>query len=104
MKLPPGDPGRNGIVLRTNESILSDYSRFLADGGRLKRAKLFNNVINEPFFKDLPLTQVKVVTINVGEYLNMTTELHYRCALQDCTSLWVSSFGSSLCWRMNAMS
>ena len=36
---------------------------FVADGERLKRAKLFNNVVHEPFFEDFPLSQVKSLQI-----------------------------------------
>ena len=48
LKLPPGDHGQKDIQLRTTDSILSDHGKFVADGERLKRAKLFNNVIHEP--------------------------------------------------------
>ncbi len=43
---------------RTLESLRADHSRYMTiGGGNLKKAKLFNNCIEEPFF-DIPLEQV----------------------------------------------
>ena len=45
------------ILMRTLETLKSDYERFKKDGGNIKRAKNFNNVIDEPLF-DIPIEQV----------------------------------------------
>nr|XP_047127858.1 uncharacterized protein LOC124808705 isoform X1 [Hydra vulgaris] len=45
------------ILLRTLATLKSDYERFKNDGGNIKRAKNFNNVIDEPLF-DIPIEQV----------------------------------------------
>ena len=60
LKLPPGDPGQDEIQLQTTESILHDHGHCMADERKLNRAKLFNVVVNKPFFKDFPLSQVKM--------------------------------------------
>lgn len=42
---------------RSLERIKADHRRYIADGGDIKKAKFFNNVINENFF-DIDLEQV----------------------------------------------
>ena len=42
---------------RTLQTLEADYSNFIANGSDLKKAKLFNNVIDEPLFK-VPINQV----------------------------------------------
>lgn len=43
---------------RTLETLKEDHRRFLTEGkGNLKKAKEYNNCINEPFF-DIPIDQV----------------------------------------------
>lgn len=42
---------------RTLESLKNDFQSFMLDGGNIKRAKLFNNVISEPLF-NVPIDQV----------------------------------------------
>lgn len=49
----------NPLVLKTTASICADYDSFVADGADLKKAKLYNNVVREPFFKELPIEQVQ---------------------------------------------
>ena len=39
------------------ESLKTDYAAFVAAGGKLEKAKEFNNVI-APYFFEVPLTQV----------------------------------------------
>ena len=48
LKTPPS--ARQPAVLRTTESISSDYERFEKAGKNIKQAKNFNNVIEKPFF------------------------------------------------------
>ncbi len=55
LKNPP-----NPLSLRTTESICSDNSKLRSSGAPLKNAKLFNNAIREPFFKEIPIDQVKL--------------------------------------------
>ena len=47
---------------RTLQSLSDKHQNFIADGGNLKRAKFFENVIGEAFF-DIPLHQVKYDTL-----------------------------------------
>ena len=49
---------RGAIAFRTVESIVEDNKKFVNAGADLRKAKLFNNCINKPFFKTFPLTQV----------------------------------------------
>ena len=42
---------------RSLEKNTADYNNFISDGGDLKKAKLFNNVISPHFF-DIELDQV----------------------------------------------
>nr|XP_047124046.1 uncharacterized protein LOC124806864 [Hydra vulgaris] len=44
------------INLRTLQTLKSDYERFKNNGGNIKNAKKFNNVIDEPLF-DIPIDQ-----------------------------------------------
>ena len=48
---------RDHVMKRTLQLMKDDYKLFLSDGKILKRAKFFNNVIDDVFF-DIPLTQV----------------------------------------------
>ena len=52
LALPPST--RGPVVLRTIDTLKSDLDLFQKDGSNIKRAKLFNNVIREPFF-NVPL-------------------------------------------------
>ena len=47
---------RGPVVPRTTQTLESDLDSFKKDGSNLKRAKLFNNVIREPYFP-IPLEQ-----------------------------------------------
>ena len=51
-------PPIENLDLRTIDSILHDHRRFMQCGGDRRKAKEFNNVIHEPFFKSIPLSQV----------------------------------------------
>ena len=51
-------PSIESLDLRTIDSILHDHRRFMQCGGDRRKAKEFNNVIHEPFFKSIPLSQV----------------------------------------------
>ena len=44
---------------RTLDSLCSDHARFLRDGGNIKKAKEYNNVIEEHLF-DISLDNVKM--------------------------------------------
>ena len=46
------------IDFRTVKSIVEDSKKFVDAGADLRKAKLFKNCINKPFFKTFPLTQV----------------------------------------------
>ena len=48
MALAPSS--RGPVTLRTSATLESDLARFNADGGNIKKAKLFNNVIRESLF------------------------------------------------------
>ena len=52
LKLPPVSS-----AARTLEALMLNSSRFLADGGKLKKAKEYNNCIARPIFH-IPLDQV----------------------------------------------
>ena len=55
MKVPLADRGPSPT--RTLESLKGDHAQYLLDGGNIKRAKLHNNVISEPFYA-IPVNQV----------------------------------------------
>ena len=56
LKVPLAVRGR--FAGRSLDSLKSDHSRFLAEGGGdIRKAKLFNNVIEDYFF-DVPLENV----------------------------------------------
>ena len=40
---------RGPVTLRTSGTLESDLARFNADGGSIKKAKLFNNIRESPF-------------------------------------------------------
>ena len=54
---PLKDRGRSEP--RTLEGLQADYDRFLSDGGHLRNAKLFHNVIASHFF-DVPISQLSL--------------------------------------------
>ena len=49
---------RGLFVPRSTASICRDYNGFVRAGNNIKEAKCHNNVIQQPFFKSLPLSQV----------------------------------------------
>ena len=59
LKSPPSSVG-----CRTAGNIVTDFSRFQAAGGDLKKAKEFNNCVREPFLKKILLTQVGTMTLH----------------------------------------
>ncbi len=54
-------PPTNAHQSRTTDSILGDHQSFIAAGGKLNKAKLFNNCVRKPFFKSIPLNQVSIL-------------------------------------------
>ena len=53
-------PSARGLVdMRTTRTIVGDYQKFKEGGGNIKKAKQYNNVICEPFFPTIDLSQVK---------------------------------------------
>ena len=50
---------RNASSPRTLESLKSDLQKFRNNGGNIKDAKLYNNVIDETMF-DVPINQVSL--------------------------------------------
>ncbi len=73
----------NPLVPRTTDSICADYDSFVADGADLKKAKMHNNVVREPFFKDLPIEQVQQIKNNMHIHILMN-----RCPPRGFTSPW----------------
>jgi hypothetical protein len=55
LKVTPA--ARAPVQPRTLESLKADYARFMANGGNIKQAKKYNNVIC-PYYFDIPLDQV----------------------------------------------
>ena len=53
---------RGPFPARTLETLESDHARFMAAGGNLKNAKMFNNAIGTAFF-NIPLTQASLKII-----------------------------------------
>ncbi|XP_047127237.1 uncharacterized protein LOC124808269 isoform X1 [Hydra vulgaris] len=72
------------ILLRTLAILKSDYERFKNDGGNIKRAKNFNNVIDEPLF-DIPIEQIAIpaLHISLGIFLKFFKILEVECHLLD---------------------
>ena len=60
LKQPPST--RGPVLPRSTDSICRDYDGFVRAGNDIKQAKFHNNVIQEPFFKSLPLSQVRLYT------------------------------------------
>ncbi len=56
LKNPP-----SSVKLRTTDSIIGENSRFKAAGGDFKKAKDFHNCVREPFFRNIPLNQVRTI-------------------------------------------
>ena len=65
LKNPP-----SSFTPRTTDTIISDHHRFVAAGANLKRAKEFNNTIDEPFFRELPIDQVNTCNITFQYQIN----------------------------------
>ncbi|XP_065646002.1 uncharacterized protein LOC136076632 isoform X1 [Hydra vulgaris] len=65
-------------------SLNNGFHRFQSNGGNLKYAKLFNNVINETLF-NIPLDQVAVpaLHISLGTYLKFFNMFEDECHLID---------------------
>ena len=55
LKVPLHERGR--FPPRTLDSIKADNERFVQAGGNLRRAKMFNNAIGQPFFA-IPIDNV----------------------------------------------
>lgn len=72
MRLPRGQ--RPPSQQRTLQSLNNDLQGFKKAGSKLPKAKLFNNVIDEPMFA-IPLTQVimEICGIYLHEYLTDLT-------------------------------
>ncbi|XP_065665062.1 uncharacterized protein LOC105850185 isoform X2 [Hydra vulgaris] len=74
----------NGVSQRSLKSLNIDFNRFQSSGGNLKKAKFFNNVINETLFH-IPLDQVAVpaLHISLGTYLKFFNMFEDECHLLD---------------------
>ncbi|XP_065672288.1 uncharacterized protein LOC124815234 [Hydra vulgaris] len=72
------------VSQRSLNSLNNDFHRFQSNGGNLKNAKLFNNVINETLF-NIPLDQVAVpaLHISLGTYLKFFNMFEDECHLID---------------------
>ena len=68
LKLPPSQCG--SVETRTTDSIMRDYHNFVENGGNIKNAKLYNNVICKPFFPSIDLSQVKKPTTSTYTHQN----------------------------------
>ena len=75
LKLSPAS--RGPVTLRTTPGIWQDNLKFESAGGNIKKAKLFNNAIRKPFFRNIPLSQVSTYVILYTCY----TILTIKCAL-----------------------
>lgn len=53
---------RGRYAERTLQGIQEDYKKFMANGGNIKKAKLFNNAMSTQFF-NLEIEQVSTVAI-----------------------------------------
>ncbi len=51
------DPPQS-VPARSTQSICDDFKSFTAAGADLKKAKQHNNVVRQPFFPGIPLTNV----------------------------------------------
>ena len=94
LKNPP-----SSFTLRMTDTIISDHHRFVAAGANLKRAKEFNNSIDEPFFRELPIDQVNTCNITFQYQIN-----HWLCcrsAHQLSILPLVSSSDYSISWRIS---
>ena len=60
-------PSMKCYELRTLETIISDYQRFLQSGGNIKHAQRYNNCVHEPFF-NIALTEVQYILIQYTLY------------------------------------
>ena len=49
---------RGPATSRTVQSICADHQQFISAGSILKNVKNFSNCLNEPFFRNFPLSQV----------------------------------------------
>ncbi len=47
------------VESRSTDSIVRDNQQFIAAGGKLNKVKNYNNCVREPFFKQIPLNQVR---------------------------------------------
>ncbi|XP_065640359.1 uncharacterized protein LOC124815901 isoform X2 [Hydra vulgaris] len=75
---------REHVSQRSLNSLNNDFHRFQSNGGNLKNAKFFNNVINETLF-NIPLDQVAVpaLHISLGTYLKFFKIFEDECHLID---------------------
>ncbi|XP_065647795.1 uncharacterized protein LOC136077113 [Hydra vulgaris] len=85
------------ISQKSLNSLNSDFHRFQSNGGNLKNAKLFNNVINETLF-NIPLDQnaVPALHISLGTYLKFFNMFEDECHLIDmlgCCTCFTYIFG-----------
>ena len=73
MQLAPVD--RPKISNRSLESLKSDLEKFREDGANIKRAKFYNNVIDDPMF-NVPLDQVNShLPLTVKSYMGHSSNL-----------------------------
>ena len=70
MNKPPAERSKPSKI-RTLQSMKKDYDAFIKDGGNVKDAKLYNNVINEPMF-NVEIEQVYSILITIPEKYNLS--------------------------------
>ena len=101
LKVPLAERGR--FTARSLESLHSDHSDFVSSGGgHVKRAKFFNNVIEDYFF-DIPLENVKELGLHTLTYVYMSY-ISIRCAYLGYTYHLGFLIVSGPCWRMLVLS
>ena len=96
LKLPPST--RGSVTARTTKSICEDHEKYVKAGANPKMAKHHNNCISKPFFS-LPCLCHRCVHDNITSYTLHIPYVNIRCAPQDYTSHWASSYDYLCFWK-----
>ncbi|XP_057291582.1 uncharacterized protein LOC130614187 [Hydractinia symbiolongicarpus] len=75
---------RGASEFRTLDTLKRDFENFNEDGGNIKKAKFFNNVIGQPMF-NIPIDQVAlpVLHISLGTFLKFFNMLEEKYRIID---------------------
>ena len=101
LKTPPTVHGP--ILLRSSESIVEDYKRFIEAGGNIKKAKAFNNCIYAHHFPPI-LIFLRYAVKYALNIERMCMCVDCRSVRQDYTSPWGFSIGCLNYLKRHAMS